>query len=62
MEEKQIIKHIRCKGCSRSRRHGLWVFISEYQMDLMRRYYSVEYIDILCDDCKIAILNGVPIK
>ena len=58
----QLIKMLVCKGCDRVRRHGVWVYMSLYQKELMTRYYNVQWDKILCEDCRVKILNGMPLN
>ena len=51
----------KCKCCSRIKKHNHWVFMSDYQKALIVKYYDVAYRLIICDDCRVKILNGVPI-
>ena len=61
MEEKLTVKMLTCRGCNRTYRHGLWIYMSGYQKELMVRYYNVQWDKVLCDLCKQKILDGVPI-
>lgn len=57
----QLIKLSRCRICGRVRKHGAWIFATKYQMELMKKYYNVEYVAIVCDFCRKSILSGTPI-
>lgn len=58
MEKLELDK---CKACSRIKKHSSWVFMSEYQKALIVKYYDVAYRLIICPDCRVKILNGIPI-
>ena len=52
------IKMFFCKGCNKVRRHGRWIYMSQYQKELMVKFYQVLWEGILCEECKKNILAG----
>lgn len=51
----------KCKACQRVRKHCEWLFMSDYQKDLIIRYYDVSYLLVICPDCREKILKGIAI-
>lgn len=58
MEKLELDK---CKACQRVKKHQEWLFMSDYQKDLIIKYYDVSYRLMLCPDCRQRILDGTPI-
>ena len=58
---KQLIKLFRCKGCNKIRKHGTWIYMTDFQKELMLKYYNVYFHSVVCENCRQHILDGTPL-